>query len=193
MRRIISKEAEEKKRRKNQLIIGIILIAVMIFSVLGYSLSSFGNNNSSGSVVNYNGFKFTQTSNFWNVNVGSYAFSFAYNPTQTEKINSALNLLNSYSGKPLYISSENNEAEIEIYKNLFYQNQIVQRIQEACLQGEKCNGDYPKKTCQDNFIIIKESNSSEIKQQNNCVFIEGNKGNLTKLSDSFLFKISGVQ
>ena len=192
MRKIISKEAEEKKRKRNQLLIGVVLIVVMVFSVLGYSLSSFGNTSSS-STVNYNGFKFTQTSNVWNLNKGSYTFSFNYNPYQTEKTNSALNLLSSYEGKPLYIFSEDNDAEIEIYKNLFYQNQIVQRMQDACLEGEKCNGDYPIKTCQDNFIIIKESNSSSIKQQNNCVFIEGNKGNLTALSDSFLFKIIGIQ
>ena len=192
MRKIISKEAEEKKRKKNQLLIGIVLIVVMVFSVLGYSLSSFGNTSSS-STIGYNGFKFTQTSNVWNLNTGGHAFSFNYNPYQTEKINSALNLLSSYQGKPLYIFSENNDAEIEIYKNLFYQNQIVQRMQDACIEGEKCNGDYPIKTCQDNFIIIKESNSSSIKQQDNCVFIEGNKENLTKLSDSFLFKIIGIQ
>jgi hypothetical protein len=192
MRKIISKEAEEKKRKRNQLVVGIILIAVMVFSVLGYSLSSFGNN-SSESIVKYNGFKFTQTSNFWDVNVGNYAFSFKYNPTQTEKINSTLNLLSSYDGKPLYISSENMEAETEIYKNLFYQNQIVQRIQEACLEGEKCSGDYPIKTCQDNFIIIKESTNNIVRQQNNCVFIEGKKENFTELSDGFLFKINGIQ
>jgi len=192
MRKIISKEAEDKKRKRNQLLVGTVLIVVMVFSVLGYSLSSFGNTSSS-SAINYNGFKFTQTSNVWNLNVGSRAFSFNYNPYQTEKINSVLNLLSNYEGKPLYIFSENNDAEIEIYKNLFYQNQIVQRMQDACLEGEKCNGDYPIKTCQDNFIIIKESNSSSIKQQDNCVFIEGNKENLTKLSDSFLFKIIGIQ
>jgi len=193
MRRIISREAEEKKRRKNQLIIGMILIVVMVFSVLGYSLSSFGNNNSSGTIINYNGFKFTQSSNFWNANVGSYSFSFKYNPTQTEKINSVLNSLESYNGKPLYISSADSEAEIEIYKNLFSQNQIVQRIQEACLDGQTCAGDLPIKNCDNNFIIIKEGDNNSITQEKNCVFIEGNKGNLTELSDSFLFKINGIQ
>jgi len=192
MRKIISKEAEERKKKRNQWLVGVILIAVMVLSVLGYSLSGLGNN-SSGSVVNYNGFKFTQTSNFWNVNIGANTFSFAYNPTQTEKINSTLNLLSSYNGKPLYISSEDMGTETEIYKNLFYQNQIAQRVQEACLSGENCSGDYPIKTCQDNFIIIKESTNDMIKQQDNCVFIEGNKENLTKLSDSFLFKIIGIQ
>ena len=51
MRRIISKEAEEKKKKRNQLIVGLILIAVMVFSVLGYSLSGFGNSNSSGRTI----------------------------------------------------------------------------------------------------------------------------------------------
>ncbi|VVB83345.1 Uncharacterised protein [uncultured archaeon] len=191
MRRLISKAEEEKKKRRNQILVGVVLIFVMFFSVIGYSLGNF--QTSGTSIVNYNGFKFTQESNLWKVNVGSFQFSFRYNPNQVEKISSTLNLLNSYQDKPLYFSSENSEAASEIYNNLFVQNKIVQRAQSACLSGEKCSGNYPIKTCDDNFIIIKESNSSNVRQDKNCVFIEGKTENLVGLSDSFLFKITGIQ
>ena len=36
------------------------------------------------------------------------------------------------------------------------------------------------KTCQDNFIIHKRKSNETIKQQDNCVFIEGDKENLTE-------------
>jgi hypothetical protein len=201
MRKIVSKEEEEKRSKRNQLVVGGILILVMVASVLGYAFGREQKDTSTEKIT-YNGLEFTKTGNLWNTNTGSYQFSFLYNPEEAGKTNSALNQLSSYSNKPLYIYSENSEAGIEIYRNLFYQNQIVQRVQNACLEGEKCEDEnYPIKNCTDNFIIIRENNQSDIlnqnkstiKQQNNCVFIEGNKGNLTQLSDSFLFKITGIQ
>ncbi len=193
MRRIISKKEEDKKRRRNQFIIGGILILVMIMSVIGYSFNREEDNNIK---ITYNGFKFTKEtdgSGLWGTGIGDFQFLFKYNPEETGENNYELNKLNDYYDKPLYIYSNNNEAEIEIYRNLFYQNQIVQRMQYACPEGGKCEGDYPVKNCKDNFIIIKESNNSEIRQQENCVFIQGKSEDLTKLADSFLFRITGIQ
>lgn len=192
MRKIISKESENSKRRRNQIAIGAILIFVMIFSVLGYSLSSDEKN--SNTKIIYNKIEFTKESNLWNAQIGSLQFSFKYNPNETGKINSDnINLLNNYKDKPLYIYSEDIDAESEIYRNLFYQNQIVQRMQDACPEGEKCENNFPVKNCDNNFIIIKESGSTDISQQENCVFISGKKEELAKLSDRFLFKITGIQ
>jgi len=191
IRKIISKEAEKKKQKRNQLIVSLALIFVMCSSIIGYSLSGLGNTSSTS--IKYNGLKFVYESNYWNVDTENFKFSFAYNPNQVEKTHSTLNLLNSYQDKPLYISSENSGAETEIYRNLFYQNQIAQRVQYACLENQTCEGNLPIKTCEDNFIIIKESENNLIKQEKNCVFIEGNKSELLKLSDSFLFKITGIQ
>ena len=193
MRKIISKKQGEKEKKRNQIVVGVILIAVMFFSVLGYSLNGAEKN---GAIqIDYHGFKFTQdtSTNLWDISKGDFNFSFEYNPFEVGVVNTTLNSLNDYNGKPLYISSGNSEAAMEIYRNLFYQNQVVQRVQEACLNGEKCSGDFPVKTCDDNFIIIQESNSPEIKQQGNCVFIKGTAENLSKMSDSFLLKIIGIQ
>jgi hypothetical protein len=191
IRKIVSKKEEDKKKKRNQLIAGIVMIAVMFFSVAGYSF--IGRNNSGGTTTKivYKGIEFTKENNLWNAKIGDSKFSFHYNPNEVGKINSTLNLLEDYSGKPLYFSS--NGAEIEITRNLFYQNQIVQRVQYACLEGKECIADYPIKTCADNFIIISESENAEIKQQGNCLFIQGKKEDLVKLTDSVLFKMIGIQ
>lgn len=191
MRKIISKEDKRKKKKRNQLIIGIILVVVMFFSVLGSSVNREGDDKTEK--IKYNGIDFTKESGLWNAKISNLQFSFVYNPQETGKINSSLNKLEDYAGKPLYIYSENRETLTEIYRNLFYQNLIAQRVQEACIWEEKCEGDFPIKTCSDNFIIIKESENSQIYQQENCVFIEGKKEDLVRLADSFLFKIIGVQ
>ncbi len=194
MRKINSKESNDKKKRRNQLIVGGILILVLVLSTIGYSLNS-GETNPTES-VNYNGVKFVQDTNsgLWDAQIGNSQFSFTYSPIETEKINSSLNPLSNYQDKPLYIYSEDSDATAEIYRNFFDQNQIVQRIQAACIEGETCDPSLPTKNCTDNLIIIEESNSSDsIQQQGNCVFIEGPSENLTELSDSFLLKVIGMQ
>jgi len=192
MRRIISKHKIDKKKRRNQFIVSGILVFIMFFSVLGYSFG--GRENGNIKKINYNGFEFVNQNDFWVLNIKGFNFIFRHNPQEVEKIYSNLNSLDNYLGEPLYIYSENNEAELEIYKNFDPRfNSIVQRIQPACFLAEECEENWPIKTCEDNFIIIKESNITKIIQDKNCVFIESQKENLTRITDEFLFKILGIE
>ena len=191
MRKITSKKKSEKKVQRNQMIGGIILTIIMIFSVLGYSLMS-GSRDKSETII-YKGIEFIKDSNLWKMKLGEMTFSFLYNPEEVEEIDSKINLIDDYAGKPLYISSENSEAENEIYRNLFYENQVVQRVQYACLEGQTCEENLPIKNCEDNFIIIKESNETQVEQMDNCIYIKGKSEDLGKLADSFLYKMMGLQ
>ena len=190
MRRIVSKHEEGRKRRRNQITIGIILIFVMVIGTLGFALQGFGGfgEEDDGSVNNieYNGFEFVNQNGLWVL--GNFIFKNV--PQQVEDIGFVSSTINDYQGKPLYIDSENQEAELEIFINL---GNIALRTQKACIEKIGCEEGLPVKTCADNFIIIKESNISNILQQDNCVFIEGVSGDLTKLTDQFLFKILGVR
>ncbi len=189
MRKIISKQKQGKRK---QMIVGIVLIFVMFGSIFGVIVGSFGKKDGEQK-VNYNGFDFVKQSDFWFTGKGNLNFVFKYNPTEVERIDSELKYMEDYYGKPLYIFSEYREAEIEIYRNL---DQIAQRIQPACFEqeddAEKCEENWPVKTCEDNFIIIKESNITKIIQNKSCVFIQGGQGNLTKITDAFLFKMLGI-
>ena len=192
MRRIVSAEEEAKKKKKRQVIIGVVLAFIMVASTIGFAIqSNSGIGNSpqgdvSGNEIEYNGFKFVNQNGLWVLG----NFVFRYVPQQVPEINSEVKPASNYQGKPAYVYSEDDGAEIEIAVNL---GQIAQRVQKACPGGTTCEGDLPIKTCSDNFIIIKVGNTSSIKQENNCVFIEGGKEELTALADQFLFKTLGIR
>jgi len=190
MRRIVSAEEEAKKKKRNQVILGVFLALIMILSTIGFAIQGGVGNapqgDVSGNEVEYNGFKFVNQNGLWVLG----NFVFRYTPQQVEDIGSEVKSISNYQGKPAYVYSEDDGAEIEIAVNL---GQVAQRVQKACPVGTTCVGDLPVKTCSDNFIIIKESSIGSITQEGNCVFIEGQKEDLTALADQFLFKALGVR
>jgi len=202
MRKLTSKEDEAKRKKRNQLILGLILVAVMLFSTLGYSFGAQEDNATNGGEnVVYNGYTFiAHSSGFWLLNLGDFQFTFKNTPKDLEPIEGDVNLVSDYVNKPTYVYSENQEAEIEIFRNL---NQMVLRTQYACLDSgnlsgeiyelKTCDQSYPIKNCSDNFVIIQEAETPEIIQEENCVFIRGPKESLVKVADEFLFKIMGIK
>lgn len=190
MRRIISMEEEAKRKKRNQIILGVLLALIMVLSSLGFALQGgIGNTSSdqiSGNETEYNGFKFVNQNGLWVLG----NFVFLYVPQQVEDIGSGIKPASNYQGKPAYVYSEDEGAEIEVGVNL---GKVAQRVQRACPENVVCEGDLPVKTCNDNFIIIRESNTSSIIQENNCVFIGGQKEQLSALADQFLFKTLGIR
>lgn len=187
MRKISSTKEEERKNRRNQIIIGGLLILIMGLSTIGYS--TLRNNSSETEKIVYNGIKFIREDNLWKTKIGDYEYAFFYNPNEVEEVN-VQKRISDYQDVPLYVSYEDSNAMLEIYKNLFV-NGVVERIQEACLE-EECNDNFPIKNCTDNFIVIKKSSINKVEERDNCIFIYGDE-NITKMSDGFLFKITGIQ
>jgi hypothetical protein len=190
MKSILEKNKESSSKR-NQTILGIALVAVMFLSVLGYGFQDSDEEGSNGKIVEYNGIKFVESNGFWFVeNYGGASFLFKYNPKQITKFSVHVNGIETYSGKPLYISSENDAASQEIVRNL---NQISQRVQPACLEGRACeNPSSPIKNCSENFIVIEKNEESSISQEENCVFIRGPENALLNITDDFLFNTLGI-
>ena len=190
MKRLISKSEREGKTKKKQIIVGVSLAFLMVLSVLGFALqggSGDQDENSSDKVI-YNGFEFEHINELWVV--GNFAFR--YNPEQVPDIGFGLKDINNYQGRPVYIYSESEGAGLEAYANLD-QVQFIQRVRNACIEGIECSEDLPIKTCEDNLIIIRENNISSIRQENNCVYIEGLEEELVELVDQFLFKILRIK
>ncbi|MBR9701632.1 hypothetical protein GOV13_01795 [Candidatus Pacearchaeota archaeon] len=198
MKKLTTKKDQAKRAKRNQFLLGGFLILIMFGSVFGIIVNSFRDDEENGiREVTYNGFEFVNQNGFWVSDIGSFQFLFSNNPAEI-KFNESVNIsedispLNQYSGQPLYVLSEDENAKWELYRNLHPDfNQIVQRMQGACL--EECEGDLPVKTCENNFIIIRESNESRIIQEDNCVFIDGERENLIKLVDKYLFKVLGIE
>jgi hypothetical protein len=190
MQKIISKEEKLKKEKRNQLIVGGILILLMLLSTIGYALT--GRNEGSSSVkVNYKGINFVKSSDYWVFSYNGNSFSTRYHPEETKNISFSNKLtLSDYTKKPLYFVSESGQPNIEIARNL---NNIILRIQPACLSSSDCSGNYPVKDCsQDNVIIVKKPVNNEtgkIYQSEKCVFINVNEEEETRYADAFLFSI----
>ena len=188
MRKIVSKSEEKSKRKRNQIIVGLILVLIMFMSVVGYSFQ--GSSEEKTDAFVYGNFKFVKVGDYWKTTFENYELIFSYSPKEVENIDAKVDSIGKYSNKPLYLVSNNPLAESEIYRNM---QAIVLRMQYACLEGEVCDGSLPTKTCEDNLIIIKEGEASSITQDENCTYIEGKPEELVKLSDEFLFKIFGIK
>lgn len=191
MRKIVSKEKEFKRKKRNATIVGVVLVVIMFGSTFGIVVNSFGKNSNSEDKIIYNGFTFQKSSGYWFTTINEVNFAFRYNPEEINFSEENVNDLSEYSNKPLYIYSLDEASRIEVYRNMQY---IVLRMQEACFEGLECpNEEFPTKTCEDNFIIIQEANESSILQNESCVFIKGEKEDLVKVTDEFLFKTIGIK
>lgn len=200
MRSIETKGAQEKKKKRNQIIVGVILVAVMLFSVLGYGFSTQDPSQDTTSTTHtYNGYEFVLAQgNVWSLGIGNFNFFFSYLPDEITEVNATgLALLNNYANKPLYMHIPNVSAQAEILRNL---DQVVLRRQNACL-GEsiagvdmsECDGALPLKTCEDNFIIFAEAQEATIEQYENCVIIYTSEEKTIQSADEFLYNIMGIK
>ncbi len=196
MRKIQTKEEQEKKGRRNKILTGIILVAIMVFGTVGYAFFGRGiglEGKTEKVVYNSQEFKLLE-SGLWQAEIQGHTFFFNYLPNETEEIAVPLILsMGNYVGRPLYFNSENPAATIEIKQNLA--SLASKMPQEACVKNlnEECTEDWPIKNCSDNIIIIREKQINEISQEDNCIFIQGNYSDLVKISDAFLYKILGIR
>jgi hypothetical protein len=189
MRRIVSKEDEARRKKRNQIILGVALAVIMILSTISFAIQGQGTDDGgSGNTEEkeYNSFTFTNQNGLWVL--GSFAFS--YLPQEVENISFDVKSANDYQTQPAYIYSENSDAEAEVGINM---GLIAQRVQKACLEKTNCSADIPTKTCSDNFIIIKENINKSITREDNCIFIQGPQEEIVKVADEFLFKTLGIK
>jgi len=180
----IEKQADlEKKARKNQIIIGVVMIVLLTASTLGFALMRQGDQTTT-SKKEYLGQTFVQYNGLWNIEKTNLLFQFMPSETFDVLINGTYNI-NDYSGKTLYFVNYVPEAEL-IINNL--QGQIL-RYQEACL--ENCEGDFPVKDClEDNVIIFVESDDNRVWKEGTCVYISGD---YVKGVDSFNYRLYGLR
>lgn len=193
MRKIISKEQEAKRQKKNQAVLVAFLVLILLGSTFGIIVDSFNNNTNSSDKLKYNGKEFVYQNGYWVLEDNGLAFGFVYHPEETGNLayeKNELDDLISYSGVPVYIYSNDSNAGLEIYRNIF---PVAERVQDACPVGKTCEKDIPPKDCSERFIIIESSEKNEIVQENKCVYIRGNSEDLIKLGDEFLYDILGVK
>lgn len=204
IRKIVSAREVEKRNQRNQIIVGIILVSLMLFSVLGYAFqgrdsSSDSSDDSENGIYKYNNYEFFYQNGFWAVDFLESFLLFSYYPTSGQILGfEALNKsYQDYENKVIYIYSENAEAKSELKMNLLL---LTKNIQEVCLEGKICeNAELPVKSCSnqlntnEEMIVIQENSNQKLETTNSCIVISGEKESLIRLVDEFLFRLFKIK
>jgi len=195
MRKIKSMADVERVQRRNNIILGLFMIFLLVASSAGYSLMSADSEEEN--VVNEKGFDFVRSGGMWKLLIGADAFNFQYLPSEVSDVDVNLSIeLGMYSGQPLYFVNPG-EGVGEILSNL---DRYILRYQESCLgdiflesnESYKmvCEGDLPIKNCDDsNLIVFEAGNNTKVYMEGNCVFIEGD---VIRGVDAFLYEVLGI-
>jgi len=192
MRKIRSQGEIARKKRRDQIVVGIVLIFLLVVSTLGYSLMS--GDVKDEDVVNELGFDFIRDGGYWKVVIGSKVFGFQYLPSEVADIFvGGFYDFEMYVNQPLYIVNVNDGVS-DILVNF---EDYILRYQEACLRQTeegggkreeegKCEGDLPIKDCNSNLIIFEPGDESMVWQNESCVYIVGDS---VRGADAFLYKV----
>ena len=194
----MSRERRERSRKRNQLIMGSILILLMVASTAGFALlnrSYLGSNNGlTSETKNFNGIEFTRSENFggdWVFQSQGGSFVTRNTPEDVEDILfSTISNIGRYVDQPLYFVGSGPGIS-EIARNL---QPYSLRAQNACISSEECEGDLPVKGCLDNVIIVKEPEDDLefIYEEENCIYVIANIENQIRYADKFLFELLDI-
>ncbi|MDD4563696.1 MAG: hypothetical protein PHF09_02370 [Candidatus Nanoarchaeia archaeon] len=187
MRKIKTKQQLEKEQKKKQTILSILLITLLGFSTIGYAF--FSSTGEKQQAYNYKNLNFIQQNDLWYTQINNNNYVFNYLPDQLKEIpiNTTITIQN-LENKPLYIVSPQDISYI-LTSNL--QNHIL-RFQEACINLEECSEITPLKNCStDNIIIINSSSEkTQITQDQNCIFLEGD---ISKAANKFVYSLFNIE
>lgn len=182
MRKIKSQAEIDKKKKRNQIIIGVVLVVLMMFSTVGYSLMDKTDNTIKK--VEYSGVTFVSSNGMWEIEGTKIYFNYLPSELQNISIEGSYDL-NDYSNQTVYFVNYSSSGEL-IINNLRGQ---IERYQEACLESP-CGLDLPVKNCsQDRIIVFTNSLENKVSQRDKCVFISGDS---YKGVDAFVYKLFGI-
>ncbi|MBT6690132.1 hypothetical protein HN903_03805 [archaeon] len=207
MRRIKSIADIERARRRNNIIMGVGMIFLLLASTAGFAIMNADSEEES--VVEELGFEFVRDGGMWKLILDESVFGFQYLPSEVEDVDVNVSVeFGDYSGKALYFVNPN-EGVGEVLNNL---GGYILRYQESCLQQDSresvvggrwsddlgnltnnsdvfCDENLPIKDCDSNLIIFDIGNETRVYGDNNCVFIEGD---FLKGVDAFLYDILDI-
>ena len=182
IRKLETKEESERKSKRNTLILSILMIGILLFSTAGYF--SLGDDTTAANSKNVE-----NIGDSWILRYQGQTFRVTNSPEDGQNVSILTGAnIEKYSGKTVYVSTENDAQFYEIYSTL---GAYTGRMQQACYGA--CDKNLPEKNCTDTMIVVRSLNDSsslktgqgKIYEGNNCVFIEGG---MTAV-DAFLYKI----
>jgi hypothetical protein len=211
MRPIETHEAKEKRKHRDSVILGIIIVGILILSTVGFAVLESSQENNKNTQTTYNNYDFVKTDYGWQTTVQilgqSIVLNTKYLPSEVENISMEGDpILDDFYNKAIFlVASEQNEIQAISEYGIF--EGLAERMQFACsLENSNSSTclekNWPIKSCDDanqqnTIIIVKETkdindNSTTINYKNSCIQIQGKGAELIKANEKAIFKILGI-
>jgi hypothetical protein len=211
MKKLEVRSEKESKKRRNNLIIGIIIVALMVFSSLGYVIVERTTGSETGN--EYNGYEFVKVSSGtyggWQTILKSFSdkkLVTSYLPQDVLNYSGTGADLFYFSGRTMYIIVSSQSDIQASYDFLYNLNGVVSRMQFACSYDNENSSfcqtsNFPLKSCDDtsySTTVVKidlNSTTTDYKINKSCYTLSGQEGkgsDFVKMTDNLIFKLFGV-
>jgi hypothetical protein len=181
MRQIGTAEQEKERNQRNIKYFSIGLLAILVFSTLGFA---FFSNPSDTAKNRQNNTAVQQISdNQWAFIFGEQQIVLTTSPEQAKNVTflSAPSLAE-FSQKKVYVDGTDTIFAL-VYNTL---TPYASKVQPGCYGN--CSKDLPELDCNSTLIVYKQNDERSISTQDGCTFIEGDKQSV----DAFIYKIAGM-
>ncbi len=175
--------------RRRKIILPIFIALLMIFSIFGVVISSFGNSTDNTQKIDYNGYSFVFDGNIWFTFKDKQKIEFNFDPRELDSFD--IGKLNSlvYGNNKIYISfnpEENLENEANKLRSIL--SIITQKqVFLSCYEDNKGCEELPLKTCEDSregvLVIIIKNGEFNIEEDSGCIGIIGESLDFYKIID----------
>jgi hypothetical protein len=181
MRKIMSGVELERKERRRIRALSLFMLLILLGSTAGFAFISYQQDTPAtpkeGEVQDFG--------NGWQLRWQGQTFSLRASPQAVADIPvSTTHTLDNYAGAVLYVDAESDAILTELKSTL---GRYSSRFQSACYGA--CTRDLPEVNCSANVIVWSGAEEGSVRQEENCVFIEGD----IRAVDAFIYRTLGVQ
>ncbi len=183
-----TKKIRQKKEKRNKTIFAIVIAVIMILSVVGFTIEFAQRQN-----IEREGGFYTYKINLWGYEIILRTI-YLKNETQEVKTN-FIPSTEYFAGAKFYyyIDPSLRESAIRLLQYINYFSLLNEACVNESVGAYEChNEELPIKDCESNFLIFEQANETSIEKRDLCIFIKGNKTEIDKAIDRFLFDLFGL-
>lgn len=173
--------------KKRKILLPLLICFIIITSILGYMSSS------DSEKIKYKEYKFNKVNNGWLTYINDNKILLVNNPNELEDYNIKVSLNELNSAQKIYLSiSPKDKLFLSNLQNII--PYLTQRVITSCYEDNEYCVELPLKNCNDSsieikVILIKKSENSKFYYEDNCLVIQGNQEEITKMIDKLTLEL----
>jgi hypothetical protein len=199
---------EEKRRKRNFVLISLFIIFILVFSTLGFVMNQ--NTNSNGSVKEF-GLTFNQINTQdegyqWTTKINKTQYNFATLPSQSKSYafdNSSIPLIRNAYGLIFSIDTSNNDSKYSYLLEIGKLKDAFQKNMQVAYGVTNPSDVFPKFTsgigCGNSttvfpvMVFSASSNETGVFMENNCIHLKAQSDfEMLQVIDGFAYRVLGV-